>query len=309
MDTGTQARDTEDTEEDASPQLAPSVLCVQSSCRRRLLAHAFTSSDPAERLRLCRDAVALDRALRGRELALAAPAREPRRRRRARGARSRRRSRAGLGSGALRKRQAVAGATTTWRARATRFSAPPISCRPSPPLSATSARRSASSASRPRALAAFRQALAHDPLSFTILNNIGVVYRELGRLDESEAAFRRVIAINPAFVFGHYNLGHTLFLAGRTATRSTRTRRGSGATRSRTGGKAAAWRSCALRTATRPARSATLALRRRGAARRTRGPAARGLRDRARAADAASGARTPHRPFLERIGAEIVKSE
>jgi tetratricopeptide (TPR) repeat protein len=65
------------------------------------------------------------------------------------------------------------------------------------------------------ALAAFRQALAHDPLSFTILNNIGVVSRELGRLDESEAAFRRVIAINPQFVFGHYNLGHTLFLAGR----------------------------------------------------------------------------------------------
>ena len=65
------------------------------------------------------------------------------------------------------------------------------------------------------ALAAFRQALAHDPLSFTILNNIGVVSRELGRLAESEAAFRRVIAINPQFVFGHYNLGHTLFLDGR----------------------------------------------------------------------------------------------
>jgi len=65
------------------------------------------------------------------------------------------------------------------------------------------------------ALAAFREALAHDPLSFTILNNIGVVSRELGRLAESEAAFRRVIAINPQFVFGHYNLGHTLFLAGR----------------------------------------------------------------------------------------------
>ena len=64
------------------------------------------------------------------------------------------------------------------------------------------------------ALKAFRQALAHDLRSFTILNNIGVVCRELGRLDESEAAFRGVIEINPAFVFGHYNLGHTLFLAG-----------------------------------------------------------------------------------------------
>jgi tetratricopeptide (TPR) repeat protein len=67
------------------------------------------------------------------------------------------------------------------------------------------------------ALRAFRQALAHDPQSFTILNNIGVVSRELGRLDESEAALRQVIALNPAFVFGHYNLGHTLFLGGRYA--------------------------------------------------------------------------------------------
>lgn len=65
------------------------------------------------------------------------------------------------------------------------------------------------------ALNAFRQGLAHDPRSFTILNNIGVVCRELGRLDESEAAFRRVIEIHPEFVFGHYNLGHTLCLAGK----------------------------------------------------------------------------------------------
>jgi tetratricopeptide (TPR) repeat protein len=66
-----------------------------------------------------------------------------------------------------------------------------------------------------RALAAFEQALAHDPRSFTILNNVGVVNRELGRLDTSEAAFRKVVELAPAFVFGHYNLGHTLFLAGK----------------------------------------------------------------------------------------------
>jgi tetratricopeptide (TPR) repeat protein len=65
------------------------------------------------------------------------------------------------------------------------------------------------------ALEAFTHALAHDPNGYTILNNIGVGNRELGRLDESEAAFRRVIAIAPDFVFGHYNLGHTLFLRGR----------------------------------------------------------------------------------------------
>jgi tetratricopeptide (TPR) repeat protein len=64
------------------------------------------------------------------------------------------------------------------------------------------------------ALAAFRHALVHDPLGFQILTNIGVVTRELGRLDESAATLRRVVAQAPDFVFGHYNLGHTLFLAG-----------------------------------------------------------------------------------------------
>jgi tetratricopeptide (TPR) repeat protein len=67
------------------------------------------------------------------------------------------------------------------------------------------------------ALAAFQQALTHDPRSFTIWNNVGVVLRELGRLDESAEAFHRVIEIAPEFVFGHYNLGHTLFLSGKYA--------------------------------------------------------------------------------------------
>jgi tetratricopeptide (TPR) repeat protein len=65
------------------------------------------------------------------------------------------------------------------------------------------------------ALAAFQHALTADPVSHQALNNIGVVSRELGRLDESEAAFRRVIRLVPDFAFGHYNLGHTLFLQGR----------------------------------------------------------------------------------------------
>ena len=65
------------------------------------------------------------------------------------------------------------------------------------------------------ALRAFEQALAGDPNGYTILNNIGVVARETGRLADSEAAFRKVIALAPGFVFGHYNLGHTLFLQGR----------------------------------------------------------------------------------------------
>lgn len=65
------------------------------------------------------------------------------------------------------------------------------------------------------ALAAFERALALEPLNPQALNNVGVVRRELGRLSESEAAFRQVIQLTPEMAFGHYNLGHTLFLQGR----------------------------------------------------------------------------------------------
>jgi tetratricopeptide (TPR) repeat protein len=65
------------------------------------------------------------------------------------------------------------------------------------------------------ALAAFERALALEPASPQALNNVGVVRRELGRLGESEAAFRQVIQLTPGMAFGHYNLGHTLFLQGR----------------------------------------------------------------------------------------------
>lgn len=65
------------------------------------------------------------------------------------------------------------------------------------------------------ALTAFEQALALDPLSHQAVNNLGVVQRELGRLGESEASFRQVTHLAPDLAFGYYNLGHTLFLQGR----------------------------------------------------------------------------------------------
>jgi tetratricopeptide (TPR) repeat protein len=66
------------------------------------------------------------------------------------------------------------------------------------------------------ALTAFTEAIRCDPTSHQALNNVGVVYRELGNLAESEAAFRRVIELAPPdLAFGYYNLGHTLFLQGR----------------------------------------------------------------------------------------------
>ena len=103
------------------------VLCVESACPIASYSRsAFAASDPAERLRLCREAVSLDPESRGR--AARAGERVPRDARRRRRARRRsiapRRSRR-MGSGALRERQAVAASTTTCRARATRSSAPP----------------------------------------------------------------------------------------------------------------------------------------------------------------------------------------
>jgi tetratricopeptide (TPR) repeat protein len=65
------------------------------------------------------------------------------------------------------------------------------------------------------ALSAFERALAIEPDNPQALNNVGVVRRELGRLADSEAAFRQVIQLTPGMAFGHYNLGHTLFLQGR----------------------------------------------------------------------------------------------
>jgi tetratricopeptide (TPR) repeat protein len=65
------------------------------------------------------------------------------------------------------------------------------------------------------ALQAFERALTLNPSSPQALNNVGVARRELGRLGESEAAFRQVIQLTPGMAFGHYNLGHTLFLQGR----------------------------------------------------------------------------------------------
>ncbi|MGH9141001.1 MAG: tetratricopeptide repeat protein [Vicinamibacterales bacterium] len=159
------------------------------------------------------------------------------------------------------------------------------------------------------ALIAFRHALAHDPLSFTIFNNIGVVCRELGQLDDSEAAFRRAIAINPAFVFGHYNLGHTLFLArnypdalsayeaGQRRDPQQSRRPGSRLAVVRfangdvPGAERDLWR---FADAAPPDEREALLLE---------------AYEIVQALIAAHPALAPHRPFLDRIGAEIAKSE
>jgi tetratricopeptide (TPR) repeat protein len=64
------------------------------------------------------------------------------------------------------------------------------------------------------ALAALDAAAALDPEGYPVHNSRGACLRDLGRLPEAEASFRRVISLRPGFPFGHYNLGHTLFLQG-----------------------------------------------------------------------------------------------
>ena len=185
---------------------------VSLACQR--LASAFAASDPESRLRLCLEAVSLDTECEVARLALASACRENRDGEGARAALDRAAALAPgweavhYESGKLwllyddlpRARDAFQRAADLMPTFSAAFSN----------LGATLGELGEPAT----ALKAFRQALEHDPRSFTIVNNIGASCRELGRLDESEAAFRRVVEINPDFVFGHYNLGHTLFLGG-----------------------------------------------------------------------------------------------
>jgi tetratricopeptide (TPR) repeat protein len=207
-------KDTEDrkgTKEDL-PSFVASIPFVSLAGE---LASAFAASDSAERLRLCQEAVASDPSCEVASLSLASALRETRDGAGAREALDRAAALApdweavAYESGKLRLvYDDLARARDDFRRAADLM----------PTFSAAFSNLGAvlgELGDPDAALKAFRQALAHDPRSFTILNNIGVVCRELGRLDESEAALRRVVDVNPAFVFGHYNLGHTLFLAGK----------------------------------------------------------------------------------------------
>ena len=205
--------DTGDPKEDQPFEPSPSLVLNQPV--PELLQRGFSAGDPAERLRLCREAVSLDSECEVAHLSLASACRESRDGAAARAALDRAATLApgweavDYESGKLwlvyddlpQARDAFQRAADLMPTFSAAFSN----------LGATLGELGEPAA----ALKAFRQAFEHDPRGFTILNNIGVVTRELGRLDESLAAFRRVVDLNPGFVFGHYNLGHTLFLGGR----------------------------------------------------------------------------------------------
>jgi tetratricopeptide (TPR) repeat protein len=208
--------DTEDTGHSCAvftvPLVVPSVPSAVS-----LLVRAFESADAAERLALCHDAVSRDAHSALAWLALASAARESNDMSSARAALDRAAALAPewaavhyedgkfwLGYDDMaRARDGFRHAADLMPSFAAAFSN----------LGATLGELEEPEA----ALEAFAQALKHDPHGFQIVNNVGVTTRELGRLEESEAAFRRVIELAPTFVFGYYNLGHTLFLAGKYA--------------------------------------------------------------------------------------------
>jgi tetratricopeptide (TPR) repeat protein len=298
---------TEDTKE--SQAIVSPVSFVLTQPVPALLARAFAASDPAERLGLCREAVSLDPDCEVASLALASAYRESR-----------------DGEGARASLDRAAALAPEWEpvayergklflvyddiAQARDAFQRAASLMPTFSAAFSNLGATLGELGEPAAaLGAFRQALAHDPLSFTVLNNIGASCRELGRLDESEAAFRRAIAINPEFVFAHYNLGHTLFLAGRY------------------GEALSAYEAGQMRDPQQNRRQGC----RLAVVRFAMGDAAGAARDLWRAVGAAPPderedllleayeaaqalltrhpALEPHRPFLDRIGAEIVKSE
>ena len=65
-----------------------------------------------------------------------------------------------------------------------------------------------------KAAAELEAALRRDPEFGPAENQLGVEYSYLGRWDEAEVAFRRVISIEPDSWMGHYNLALTLYSAG-----------------------------------------------------------------------------------------------
>jgi protein O-GlcNAc transferase len=274
-----------------------------------LLARAFAASAPAERLSLCREAVSLDPECEVANLALASACREAR-----------------DGGAARQALDRAAALAPAWEAVA--FESGKLSLVYDDIAQARDAFRRAAGlmptfsaafsnlgatlgelGEAPAALTAFRQALAHDPLSFTILNNLGASCRELGQLEESEAALRQAIAIDPGFVFGHYNLGHTLFLAGRYGEASAAYQEGQ--RRDPQQNRRQGCRLAVVRFANGDAAGAERDLWRavHQAPADEREDLLLEAYEAAQALLARHPALEPHRPFLDRIGAEIAKSE
>ena len=68
------------------------------------------------------------------------------------------------------------------------------------------------------ALANYKKAIELDPNNPSLFTNMGVVLSKLGKTDESQEAFKKSAALNPAGAAqSFYNLGVTLTNSGKTA--------------------------------------------------------------------------------------------
>ena len=307
IDLGVNTEDTKDTKEkDHSVSL---VSLVFDQPEIEILSRAYASTDPAERLTLCQEAAGRDPKSAVAWLALASTHREARDGAAAREALTRAAALAPDWE-AVHYERAKLSLVFDDMARARDAFQRAADLMPTFSAAFSNLGATLGELDEPAAaLRAFKQALAHDPRSFTILNNIGVVCRELGRLDESEAALRQVMAINPGFVFGHYNLGHTLFLGGRFADALAAYEEGQ--RRDPSQNRRQGCRLAVVRFANGDAEGAARDLWRfaNAAPADEREDLLLEAYEISHALIAQHPALSPHRPFLDRIGAEVAKSE
>ncbi len=64
------------------------------------------------------------------------------------------------------------------------------------------------------AIEQFQAGLRLAPVTPEFYFFLGMTYRGSGRLDDSEAAYRKMLSLSPQYAMGHFRLWHTLFLKG-----------------------------------------------------------------------------------------------
>ena len=64
------------------------------------------------------------------------------------------------------------------------------------------------------AIEQFQAGLRLEPVTPEFYFFLGMTYRGSGRLDDSEASYRKMLSLSPQYRTGHFRLWHTLFLKG-----------------------------------------------------------------------------------------------
>lgn len=64
------------------------------------------------------------------------------------------------------------------------------------------------------AIEAYKKVIQLDPKNLEAINNLGVVYKDMGRADEAIEQYQKALSINPNFAKAHNNLGVAYFMKG-----------------------------------------------------------------------------------------------